>query len=199
MEDGQALGELGRSLLRGGRPQLTAEQGEEAFDRHVLLAARVHRASRLNQAAGDREGQAWRRYFEQHFPRLRHLQADVLWADWRCALVKDDTPGPRVVLAHGSQRTHFTRDESGRLLVDLESMWDDFAESVDSFVASLERDRRRRTIVLRRYRERVWTVEPFQPDHHAGLSSNLADAALRAGAAATAVTATSIAGTPSTP
>ena len=183
------LQELRRSLLRGGRPKLTPQQGDEAFERHMLLASRIHRAARLNQAKNDGEGEAWCRYFDQHFPPFRGQQAKLLWDDWRTRLLKDETPGGGVVVSHGSARAHWTRDASGRLLVDLESMWDDFEKSVESFIDSLAADPRRRRIVLDRYRKRVWTVQQFQPVRSAGLSSDLADAAIAGSAAATAVSA----------
>ena len=186
----QELEQLRRSLLRGGRPRLTPEQGDEAFERHILLAARVHRAARLNQAASDGEGRAWRRYFEEHFPPFRDREADLLWRDWRCRLVKDETPGEGIGLAHGSPSVHWTRDESRRLLIDLESMWGDFEQSVNSFIESFARNPRRRKIVLNRYHERVWTVQPFEPHHFAGLSSDLADGAL-VSLSATAMSASS--------
>jgi hypothetical protein len=189
--DDTELDELRRSLLRGGRPRLTAEQGDEAFDQHILLAARIHRAARLNQAASDGEGlKAWRRYFTDHFSPFRDREADVLWRDWRCQLIKDGTPGPDIALTHGSPRVHWTRDTSGRLLIDLESMWDEFEASVESFVESLTRDARKRGIVLKRFREREWTVQSFEPHHFAGLSSDLADGAL-VSLSATAMSASS--------
>jgi hypothetical protein len=183
------LDELRAALLRGGRPKLTPQQGDEAFDRHMLLAARIHRAARLNAAKSDRDGEAWSRYFEQHFPSARALQAKLLWDDWRCRLLKDETLGGGVVISHGSARAHWTRDASDRLFVDLEAMWDDFEKSVESFIGSLAADTRRRRIVLARYKARVWTVQPFRPVRSADLSFSLADAAIAGSAAATAMSA----------
>ena len=163
------LEELRASLLGGNRLLLTPEQGDEAFERHMLLAARIHRAARLNQANNDGDGEAWVRYFEQHFSPFRALEAKLLWDEWRCKLLKDETPGGGIGISHGSARTHWTRDEDGVLFINLESMWDDFEASVDSFIASLAVDPKRRKIVLARYQARAWTVQPFVPVRSAGL------------------------------
>jgi hypothetical protein len=192
MVDDEQLDELRVSLLRGGRPNLGPEEGDEAFDRHILLAARIHQAARLNQAASDNETQAWVRYFDDHFTPTHAVKAKLLWTDWRCRLLKDTTPGGNVVLAHGSARVHWTRDARGRLLIDLESMWDDFEQSVDNFIATLAADQRRRKVVLARFRDRVWTVEHFEPVGYAGFSSALADAGLANTGGATAVSASAI-------
>jgi hypothetical protein len=73
----------------------------------------------------------------------------VLWTDWRTSLLKCGAPGPRVLVSHGQPALHWHRD-GDRLCVDLESMWDDFASSVERFLAFLRTDNERRPIVLER-------------------------------------------------
>ncbi len=155
------LRELRDALMSGGRPQLTREQGAEAFERHMLLASRIHRAARLNQRVSDGEGEAWVRYVEDHFPPTRRADAKLLWDDWRTTLLKDESPGGQVAVTHLSPNAHWGRTSNGQLVIDLESMWDDFAASVESFVGSLCADPERRTIALHRFRERVWIVQEF--------------------------------------
>lgn len=65
-----ALQELPASFLRGLRVDLGPDDGDEAFDRHILLAVRIHRAACLNQTAADRDGHGWTRYI--HFPLGRN-------------------------------------------------------------------------------------------------------------------------------
>ncbi|MGZ8739940.1 MAG: hypothetical protein ACXWZ8_05035 [Gaiellaceae bacterium] len=147
-----------KALLWGLRVNLTPEQGDEAFERHQLLAIRFHRAARLNDRAGDREGQGWSRYFKEHFPR-GDAHAELLWHKWRVPLLKDDTPGVGIAITHGQPQIHWEMTGAG-LCVDLESMWDDFEQSVNAFVGSLERDAKRRKVALERWSARQWTVQP---------------------------------------
>jgi hypothetical protein len=56
---------------------------------------------------------------------------------------------------------HWRRDPTGDLCISLESMWDDFEYSVDHFIEFLERTPQRRTVALRRWHERSWTIRPF--------------------------------------
>lgn len=87
---GKALDELtamANALLQGLRVEPTPQQGDAAFERHQLLAIRFHRAARLNERARDREGQAWCRYFDEHFPRGSD-RAELLWEKWRVRLLR---------------------------------------------------------------------------------------------------------------
>jgi hypothetical protein len=52
-QDEQALAELRASLLRRPRPNPRPDQGDEAFDQHMLLAASVHRAAALFRKGDD--------------------------------------------------------------------------------------------------------------------------------------------------
>ena len=78
---------MANALLQGLRVELTPQQGDAAFERHQLLAIRFHRAARLNERARDREGQAWCRYFDEHFPRGSD-RAELLWEKWRVRLLR---------------------------------------------------------------------------------------------------------------
>lgn len=158
--DDQDLAGIRNSLIGGLRVELTPEQGVEAFERHQLLAIRFHRAARLNDRARDRGGQGWCRYFAEHFPR-GDTHAELLWDQWRVPLLKDETPGIGVAIAHGQPETHWRPTAFG-LCIDLESMWDDYEQSVDAFVLSLSEDPDRRRVAIKRWRERQWTVEPIQ-------------------------------------
>jgi hypothetical protein len=151
------LTELRASLMRNLRRPLGPEDGEEAFDCHILLAVRIHRAAGLNARASDRAGQGWRRYFLDYFPPDRNAasDADFLWKNWRTRLLKHESP---VGITHGQESLHWYPLPDGGFCVDLESMWDDFEYSVDRFLAALSADERRRAEVLRRWRERSWTV-----------------------------------------
>ena len=152
------LEQLRTSLLRGLRVDLTPEQGDEAFERHQLLAIRLHRAARLNQT-GKGEGAGWQQYFDEHFPR-GGTHAGLLWENWRVTLLKDEMPGEGVVITHCRPDAHWQPVEpGGRLCLNLESMWDEFEASVDHLVESLRSDAARRKVVLKRWRERRWRVE----------------------------------------
>lgn len=146
------------ALLDDLRTRLTPEQGVEAFARHQLLAIRFHRAARLNQRSSDGEGEGWQRYFVDHFPRgAQH--ARLLWAEWRVPLLKDETPGLGVAITHGQPQAHWLMT-SGGFCIDLESMWDDFERSVESFVRLLTRDSQRRRVASERWRTQQWSVQP---------------------------------------
>ena len=64
----ETLSKIRKSLLRGLGDQLRPDQGEAAFERHVLLAVRFHYAAGLNQTVTG-EGNGWSQYFEEHFPK----------------------------------------------------------------------------------------------------------------------------------
>jgi hypothetical protein len=74
----------------------------------------------------------------------------VLWTDWRTSLLKDGAPGAAVLVTHGQPLAHWQRDASGRLCIDLESMWADFEASVDSFLEFLRSADDRCRVVLER-------------------------------------------------
>jgi hypothetical protein len=168
-DDEQRLAELRASLLRRKRPTLAPHQGDEAFDQHMLLAAAVHRASRLYQTNSDNETEAWTRYVVDFFPEGRNGASDarVLFDGWRCSLLKDERP--LVSITHGQPEAHWLRDPAGRPCLNLEDAWDDYEHSVERFIARLLSDAEKRTTVLRRFRQRGWTVkrvvldEPLSP------------------------------------
>jgi hypothetical protein len=139
------------------RRPLSHEAGDEAFERHILLAVRVHRAAGLNARASDKEGQAWRRYFVDYFPPGRNSDADArfLWENWRTRLLKHESP---IGITHGQESLHWYPLDGAGFCVNLESMWDDFEYSVDRFLEDLAADKQRRGLVVRRWRERSWTV-----------------------------------------
>jgi hypothetical protein len=151
------LVELKSSLLRDLGVQLQPEQGDVAFERHQLLAIRFHRAARLNQRASDREGQAWVRYFGEHFPR-GYEHARLLWREWRVPLLKDETPGAGVAISHGQPHMHWQVTSHG-LYLNLESLWADYVTSVENFAAMLDADAARRKVALERWRKLQWSVE----------------------------------------
>jgi hypothetical protein len=157
------LAQFTADLLRGRPEPLGPDQGAQAFQQHKLLATAVHRAAKLDQKASESQTEAWVRYVSSHFPKGRNdaETARLLFTDWRTSLLKEDTPGPGVALAHGEQGRplHWQRDR-GRLGINLEDAWDDFAASVESFVAYL-RSSPRRKAVLGRWRRQRWQVEPF--------------------------------------
>jgi hypothetical protein len=156
------LVELRADLLRGRPRPLGPGDGDEAFQQHKLLAAAVHRAAKLDQRGSESETESWVRHIVDHFPEGRNGEADarLLFADWRTSLLKNGTPGPRVPITHGQPHAHRARDTEGRLCLNLEGAWDDYAASVESFMADLHTSPRRQ-IVLDRWRKQRWTVEPF--------------------------------------
>jgi hypothetical protein len=164
------LATLREALLRNLRRTLGPEDGDEAFDCHILLAVRVHRAVRLNARASDGEGEAWRRYFGAYFPAGRNSAADAqfLWEKWRTGLLKDESPR---AITHGQSGAHWLPLPGGGFCVNLESMWDDFEHSVSRFVQALQADAAdaHRRIVLRRFAERAWTVQQVPLVPHAQL------------------------------
>jgi hypothetical protein len=159
MED--ELRSLRAQLLAHRSEPLEPSQGAEAFQQHKLLAATVHQASKLDARAHESETGAWLRYVTSHFPAQRNSEQDarVLWTDWRTSLLKHGAPGPSVLITHGQPAAHWLRDGSGRLCIDLESMWDDFAASVRQFVAFLRTPPDRREVALERALRSHVTVE----------------------------------------
>ena len=158
-----SIDEIRRSLLGGLRVELGPEDGEAAFERHILLAVRFHRAAGLNQTV-EGEGKGWCQYFDEHFPKRSEWKpedARCLWKDWRVGLVKHETPLKGVMITHGQPRAHWYR-VADSICIHLDSMWDDFGSSVESFLALLRRDEERRTEAVRRWRERSWTVRQLE-------------------------------------
>jgi hypothetical protein len=114
--------------------------------------------------SSDGDGRSWVRFFVDYFPSGRNVtdDAQLLWDQWRVGLLKDRTPRHGVAITHGQPVTHWQRDSFGALVIDLESMWDDFEHATDGFVRSLRSDARRAVVALRRWRARTWTVRPFR-------------------------------------
>jgi hypothetical protein len=160
----EELQQLRSSLLHRLRTEspLTPDEGDEAFDQHLLLSARIHRAARLNQR-GDDEGEGWRQFVVDYFPDGRNDPDDawLLWKKWRTSLLKDYTPGDGVAMTHGRPDLHWQTDSQGCLVIDLESMWDDFEHAVHRFVDALASDDDRAPVVYQRWKKRSWTVGPF--------------------------------------
>ncbi|MDQ4144164.1 MAG: hypothetical protein M3198_10565 [Actinomycetota bacterium] len=104
------------------------------------------------------------RYLTAYFPPGKNDPADarLLFAEWRTDLLKDDTPGPSIVITHGQSHAHWRRDHAGRLCINLEDMWDDFEQSVGHFVKYLRTTPDRRAVVLKRWRSTSWDIEPFR-------------------------------------
>jgi hypothetical protein len=132
------LDELRQELLYRLRLDLTPQQGFEAFECHQLLAVRFHRAARIN-GPGVSEAKGWMRFFKEHFPRGDQY-AGLLWVRWRIALLKDAYPGPGVAISHGQAHGHWHVVDPGGLLINLESMWDDYEQSIDSMIRTLAAD-----------------------------------------------------------
>ena len=124
------LDEIKASLLRWPRTELQPDHGEEALERHQILAIRFHRAARLNAPDQPGEKVPWNAYFNGYFPR-GGTYGGLLWDDWRCSLLKDDAPGTGVTITHGQPNIHWKFDEHSRLCMNLESMRDDFEHSVE--------------------------------------------------------------------
>lgn len=159
----QSLAALKARLLSDRPPPLRPDQGQIAFLSHIVLAAVVHNAARLNQHAADSQTGAWIRYLTSYFPAGRNGEDDarLLWTDWRTGLLKKQAPGPGIVVTHGQSHVHWRRDELGRLCLNLEDLWNDFEVSIDTFVEFLRGSRDRRSIALKRARESEVAVIEF--------------------------------------
>jgi hypothetical protein len=160
-QDERALDDLRASLLRRPRPNLRPEQGDEAFDQHMLLAAAIHRAAGLFRSGGD--GETWRKYVTAFFPEGRNAPEDAekLWVGWRTSLLKNEQPV--VPITHGQSDAHWRR-EHGYPVLNLEDAWDDYRHSVERFIEHLRSHPDERANTLRRWRERSWTVRQIQFD-----------------------------------
>lgn len=165
MEPESGLVDLRSSLLRNLRRDLGPEDGDEAFDRHILLAVRIHRAASLDRAKAD--GEAWRQYFIKYFPagHNSHADAQYLWREWRTRLLKHESPRG---ITHGQPHAHWLRLPEGGICIDLESMWDDFEHSVEAFVRALKADEPQRAAAMQRWRDRAWTIRelPLHPSEN---------------------------------
>jgi|SRR5581483_7727370 len=160
-EDETALDAMRASLLRRGRPELGPEQGDQAYDRHLLLATDVLRAARLYRGGGD--GETWCKYVTAFFPDGRNGAEDAktLWLYWRTSLLKSGQP--IVPITHGQSWLHWQR-EGGRPVLNLEDAWDDYAYSVDRFIEHLRQHPDDRANTLRRWHKRAWTVRDLKLD-----------------------------------
>jgi hypothetical protein len=189
------LSELRDGLLRGRPRALGSDEGEEAFQQHKLLAAAVHRASELDRQDSESETAAWVRYLTMHYPESRNdaESARLLYGDWRSPLLKRDAPGPGIAITHGQSVIHWQRDQHGRLCLNLEDAWDDFATSVESFLEYLRGSSKRRKVVLARWRPQQWVVEPFVPKFPGAFASaTVMDMPLSAAPGASASVSTSV-------
>jgi hypothetical protein len=150
---------LKASLLR--RLRIAPKNGDEAAERHILLAVRFHHAAILNQTVTG-EGKGWVEFFKDHFPKRSSVRlpddADRLWLNWRLGLVKGEGPLSGVTMTHGQPEAHWHREPDEALCIDLESMWDDFEASVESFAALLRRNDQRRERAVARWRNSEWAV-----------------------------------------
>jgi hypothetical protein len=88
------------------------------------------------------EGKGWVEFFTRYFPSGRNSEADAKlpWEDWRVGLRKDETPLLRIAITHGQPNLHWQIDMRGALVINLESMWDDFEYAVDQFISALAAD-----------------------------------------------------------
>ena len=123
---------------------------------------RVHRAVLLNQAGKNKtQEDHWVDFVTAYFPTGRNGpdEARLLWKEWRTALVKNEPGG--VSLTHGRPAAHWTPDAYGALVIDLESMADDFEYAVDQFIQALAADEKRAAVVRDRWQKRAWTIRPL--------------------------------------
>jgi len=103
-------------------------------------------------------------------------------------------PGSGVVITHGQRDAHWRLTEpEQRLCIDLESMWNDYAQSVSRFVVLLRTDAERRQQTLEAWRARRWTVQEVTFQRVPGSTpGNIITASL----SATGTTATGMASPP---
>ena len=157
------LADLRLALLRGLRTAnpVRAGDGDLAFERHQLLAARFLRAARLARRPGAKSHEGWLAFFRDHFPRGGE-HARLLWTDWRKPLLQRGIAGSRVTITHGQPELHWSRDDAKQrigLVVDLESMWADFEDAVESLIDACTADPARGRRALRRWQESTWTAQ----------------------------------------
>jgi hypothetical protein len=116
---------------------------------------------------GESETRAWIRYFHEHFPAGRKGTGDarLLFKDWRTHLLKHDSPGPMVTITHGQSGAHWRRDSQDRLCIDLESMWNDYAQSIDSLIDHLKAHPDRAAVATERWTATTVTVQTLDLSH----------------------------------
>ena len=143
--------------------QLGPSDGDRAFECHMLLAARIHRAVGLWKTRNDSDTDAWVKFFSDFCPvgRNNPVDARLLFKSWRTRLLKDQYPGHGIAITHGQRHVHWETTDAG-LAINLESMWDDFTVAVDKLVEWLETDIRRKKVVTTRWHERQWTVREIR-------------------------------------
>lgn len=162
------------------------------IEKHRLLARSFHRLARLPQRhPDDKQGRAWASFFADYVPRLR-AHGPVLWTDWRTPLLKDDAPGPGVIVGHGEPDAHCATF-GDRLFVDLESAITDFIAALDALLARCANDDGLRAIVLRNWRSTQWTVQAFT-----GYSASATPVAVTSGTVPVSAIATVVSASAST-
>ena len=132
-------------LLAHRPAALEPGQGVAAFQQHGLLASKVHQASRLDALRRERDRRVGPLH-DQLLPgaaerRARREGAVDRLADQPPEGWRSRREGPRHPRAAGGP---LAARRSGRLCIDLESMWADFEASVDSFLEFLRSAHERR-------------------------------------------------------
>ena len=184
------LSTLREALLGGLRTTkpLDSSEGDLAYERHQLLALRLHRIVQLVRPPKANGREAWSAFFRAHFPHGDE-HAELLRTAWRRPLLRNRPPGAGVLITFAAPGAHWSRADDGPLVLDLESLARDLELAVDSLLAGCAADPARALRVLRRFRRRPWTVEAFvQPrpdgyplDHVAAATSTSASSLMRGG------------------
>jgi hypothetical protein len=155
--DGQALAALRSQLIE----RLPPSAEFPGIEKHRLLARSFHRLARLPQRDPDaRQGRAWAIFFAEYVPHLGP-HGPLLWKDWRTPLLKDDAPGPHVIIGQREPDAHCATFDGDKLFVDLESAITDFITALDALLARCENDDDLRATVLHNWRATQWTVQAF--------------------------------------
>jgi hypothetical protein len=153
------LPDVHAALKQRLRETLRCEDGVRAFELHQLLAIRFTRLSRLSapsKVKGD--GERWRLLLSEHSPRGEEHE-HLLWTQWRSGLLKNDAPGPDIAVAHLEPEAHRTFVSPGnKLLLNLESLWDEYEGTVVSLVAACATNEILCERVLTRWAEHDWSV-----------------------------------------
>jgi hypothetical protein len=152
------LADLRDALLGGLRTPKPLRRRDEtlAYERHQLLVIRFQAVVRLSQTGGAKGRDRWAAYFREHFPRGDE-HAILLWTAWRKPLLRNEPPGAGVIVAYGCPDAHWQHVPVGQvaaLVVDLESMWEDYERSVESFLDACHGDAERAARALRRWSQR---------------------------------------------
>jgi hypothetical protein len=153
------LPDVRAALARGLREKLLRGDGVRAFELHQLLAIRFTRLSRLNAPSKiGADSERWALLLREHSPRGDE-HGHLLWTQWRSGLLKNDAPGPDVAVAHLEPKAHRTFVNPGnKLLLNLESLWDEYEGMVDSLIAACGADATLRERVLSRWAAHDWSV-----------------------------------------